>query len=197
MNLNVPAQPLSGNMGVDEFMAFLETRPDEEHWELIEGVAVRMAPASYAHQRIVSNMCTLLNSAFQAQHLDLFAYFDAGVRSPGVRNFQPEPDVVVVPGVSGYNLYSERFQLVAEVLSPTNTRREIDLKLRRYREAPENLYAVVIEPREFRVEIHAKCNNWQPVILTRPDDPIEMPEFGLRCFVADLYRGTPLDPQRA
>jgi Uma2 family endonuclease len=197
MNLNVPAQPLSGNMDVDEFMAFLETRPDEEHWELIEGVAVMMAPASYAHQRIVSNMCTLLNSAFQAQHLDLFAYFDAGVRSPGVRNFQPEPDVVVVPGVAGYNLYSERFQLVAEVLSPTNTRREIDLKLRRYREAPENLYAVVIEPREFRVEIHAKCNNWQPVILTRPDDPIEMPEFGLRCFVADLYRGTPLDPQRA
>jgi len=197
MNLNVPAQPLSGNMDVDEFMALLETRPDEEHWELIEGVAVRMAPASYAHQRIVSNMCTLLNSAFQAQHLDLFAYFDAGVRSLGVRNFQPEPDVVVVPGVAGYNLYSERFQLVAEVLSPTNTRREIDLKLRRYREAPENLYAVVIEPREFRVEIHAKCNNWQPVILTRPDDPIEMPEFGLRCFVADLYRGTPLDPQRA
>ena len=105
MNLNVPAQPLSGNMDVDEFMAFLETRPDEEHWELIEGVAVMMAPASYAHQRIVRNMCELLNNAFQAQHLDLFAYFDAGVRSPGVRNFQPEPDVVVVPGVAGRELY--------------------------------------------------------------------------------------------
>ena len=33
-----------------------------------------------------------------------------------VRNLQPEPDVVVVPGVAGYDLYSERFQLVAEVL---------------------------------------------------------------------------------
>jgi Uma2 family endonuclease len=194
MNLNTPAPPLSGTMDVDEFMAFLETRPDEEHWELIEGVAVMMAPASYAHQRIVWNLCELLNSAFAAKHLDLFAYFDAGVRSPGVRNFQPQPDVVVVPGVAGYNLYSERFQLVAEVMSPTNTRREIDLKLRRYREAPDNLYAVVIEPREFLVEIHAKCNDWQPAILTKPDDPIEMPEFGLRCRVAALYRGTPLDP---
>jgi len=44
-----------------------------------------------------------------------------------------------MPGVAGREFHSERFQLVAEVLSPTNTRPEIDLKLRRYREAPENL----------------------------------------------------------
>jgi len=182
-------------MDVDEFMAFLETRPDEEHWELIEGIAVMMAPASYAHQRITRNLCELLNSAFAVQGLDLFAYFDAGVRNPGVRNFQPQPDVVVVAGVSGYDLYSERFQLVAEVLSPSNTRREIELKLRRYREAPDNLYAIVIEPREFFVEIHAKRGQWQPVRLTKGDDPIEIPEFGLACRVVDLYRGTPLDPQ--
>jgi Uma2 family endonuclease len=196
MTVNAPARPLSGNMDVDEFMAFLETRPDEEHWDLIEGIAVMMAPPSYAHQRIARNLCELLNSAFAARGLDLFAYFDVGVRSPGVRNFQPEPDVAVVPGVAGYDLYSERFQLVAEVLSPSNTRQEIDLKLRRYREAPDNLYAVVVEPREFLVEIYAKNRNWQPAILTQADDPIEMPEFGLRCSVADLYRGTPLDPRR-
>jgi Uma2 family endonuclease len=194
MNLNTPAPPLSGTMDIDDFMAFLETRPDEEHWELIEGVAVMMAPASYVHRRIVWNLCKLLNGAFAERHLDLFAYFEAGVRSPGVRNFQPEPDVVVVPGVASFDLYSERFQMVAEVLSPTNRRQEIDLKLRRYREAPDNLYAVVVEPRQFRVEIHAKRGNWQPLILTKADDSIEMPEFGLRCRVADLYVGTPLDP---
>jgi len=83
--------------------------------------------------------------------------------------------VVVVPGVAGYDLYSERFQLVAEVLSPSNTRTEIDLKLRRYREAPDNLYAVVIDPSEFLVEIHAKRTDWQPKVLKQPDDVIEMP----------------------
>jgi Uma2 family endonuclease len=197
MNLNTPALPSLGTMDVDEFMAFLETRPDGEHWELIEGVAVMMAPSSYAHQRIVSNLCQLLNSAFAARNLDLFAYFDVGVRSPEVRNFQPEPDVAVVPGVAGYDLYSERFQLVAEVLSPTNRRQEIDLKLRRYCEAPHNLYAVVIEPREFLMEIYSKRANWKPAILTKADDLIEMPEFGLSCRVADLYVGTPLDPRRA
>jgi Uma2 family endonuclease len=195
MTVLVPP-PASGTMDVDEFMAFLETRPDGERWDLIEGVAVMMAPASYAHQRITYNLCALLNGAFAAKELDLFAYFDAGVRSPGVRNFQPQPDVVVVPGVAGYDLYSDRFQLAAEVLSPTNTRDEINLKLRRYREAPDNLYVVVIDPRKFFVEIHAKSEGWRPMILTVAADSIEMPEFGLNCRVVDLYRGTPLDPLR-
>jgi Uma2 family endonuclease len=194
MAVNPSLRPLSRTMDVDEFMAFLETRPHGEHWELIEGVAVMMAPATYAHQRIAYNLCNLLNGAFNVHRPDLFAYFDVGVRTTGVRNFQPQPDVAVVPGVSGYNRYSERYQLVAEVLSPTNARREIDLKLRLYREATDNLYAVVIEPREFLVEIHARCRNWRPKTMTQADDPIELPEFGLACRVGDLYRGTPLNP---
>ena len=197
MTVNAPARPISGTMDVDEFMVFLGTRPDEERWDLIEGVAVMMGPPTYAHQRITRNLCELLNTAFVSQGLDLLAYFNAGVRNPGLRNFQPEPDVVVVPGVAGYERYSEKFQLVAEVISPTNTRREIELKLRRYREAPDNLYALTIEPRELRVEIHARRADWQATVLTGPDDAIDMPEFGLRCTVADLYRGTPLDPHRA
>jgi Uma2 family endonuclease len=194
MTVNAPAP--SGTMDVDEFMALLETRPHSERWDLIEGVAVMMAPPTVAYQRIAYNLCNLLIGAFTARGLDLFAYLGIGVRTPGVTNFRPEPDVVVLPGVAGYDLYSEQFQLVAEILSPSNTRREIDLKLRRYREAPDNLYAVVIEPREFRVEIYAKNGNWEPVVLTKPDGPIEMSEFALQCRFGGLYRGTPLDSQR-
>ena len=87
MNVDASARPFSGTMDVDEFMAFLETRPHGEHWELIEGVAVMMAPASYAHQRIAYNFCSLLNSAFAAKRLDLCAYFDAGVRNSGRQEF--------------------------------------------------------------------------------------------------------------
>lgn len=197
MTVNAPAPVQPGTMDVDEFMAFLETRPDNERWDLIEGVAVMMAPPSYAHQRIASNLCSVLNNAFTIRSLDLFAYQRAGVRNPGLRNFQPEPDVVVVAGIAGYDLYSESFQLAGEVLSPTNTRTEIGLKLRRYCEAPDNLYAIVIEPREFLVEIYARRENWEATALKKADDRIEMPEFGLRCRVADLYRGTPLDPRVA
>jgi Uma2 family endonuclease len=195
MTVNAPARPLFGTMDVDEFMQFLEMRPKEERWHLIEGSAVMMSPPSLAHQRIALNLCELLNRSFAALGSDLYAYHEIAIRVPGVVNFQPEPDIVVAPGTAGYELYSEHFRLIGEILSPSNTRREIDLKFRRYREAPDNLYAVLIEPRELFVEIHAKSRNWQPVVLRAADDPIEMPEFGLRCRVADLYRGTPLDRQ--
>jgi Uma2 family endonuclease len=185
---------ISGNMDVDQFMAFVEPRSNQERWDLIDGIAIMMPLASLAQRRTALNLCTLLNETFAAQGQDRFAYFNVAVRIRGLRNFQTQPDVSVVPGVASYERYSERFQHVAEVLSPSNTRQEIDLKLRRYREAPDNLYAVVIEPREFMVEIHAKSRNWQPAILKRPDDVIEMPEFALRCNVVDVYRGTPLDP---
>jgi Uma2 family endonuclease len=193
MTVNAPAS-LPGSMNVDEFMAFLETRPKGEHWDLIEGVAVMMSPAGLVHQRVASNFRDLLNAAFVAKNLDLYAFGDIGVRIPGVLDFQPEPDVAVVPGMPDA-YYAEHFQLAAEVLSPSNVRKLIDIKTRLYCKAPDNLYALVIEPRKFWVEIHAKSRKWDPVILTRPDDVIEMPEFGLRCLAADLYRRTPLDPR--
>lgn len=196
MTVNAPARPRSGTMDVDEFMGFLSMRPKEERWHLIEGIAVMMAPPSLAHQRIALNLCALLNRAFGLQGRDLYAYHEIAIRLPGVSNFQPEPDVVVTPGPAGYELYADEFLLVAEILSPSNTSAEIDLKLRRYREAPQNLYVLVIEPRQFRVEIHAKSRNWQqPAILMQPEDRIAMPELELDCAVGDLYRGTPLDPQ--
>ncbi len=77
-----------------------------------------------------------------------------------------------------------------------NMGEEIELKLRRYCQAPYNLYAVVIDPREFMVKIYSKSRKWEPVVFNRPDDVIEMPEFGLRSTVVDLYRGTPLVPVR-
>jgi Uma2 family endonuclease len=176
-------------------MAFLEMRPKEERWDLIEGVAVMMAPPSLAHQWIARNLCELLNRAFEAQRSGLQAYYEIALRLPGVLNFQPEPDVVVAPGPAGPELYAQNFQLVAEILSPSNRRTEIDMKLQRYRQAAANLYAVVVELHEILVEIHARSRNWEPLTLRRRDDPIDMPEFGLRCSVGDLYRGTTLDPQ--
>jgi Uma2 family endonuclease len=196
MAVNAPVRPYSGTLDVDDFMVFLETRPKEERWHLIEGIAVMMAPPSLAHQLIALNLFKLLDRALAAQGRDLVAYHEIAIRLPGVRNFQPEPDVVVAPAPVGYELYAQDVRLVAEILSPSNTRTEIGMKLRRYQEATGNLYVLVIEPREFLVEAYARSRGWQPLVLKQSDDPIEIPEFGLRCLVGDLYRGTPLDPHR-
>jgi Uma2 family endonuclease len=188
--------PRPGTMKVEEFQAFLETRPKDERWQLIEGVAVMMNPPTYVHQRISHNFLIMLDAAFSAQNLDLFAYTEGGVRAPGVDNFQPRPDVVVVSGSARYSSYEDRFYLVAEVLSPTNTVREIDLKLQRYREVPENAYIFVVDSRRVSVKIYERAGEWQMKEFTSVHDTIEVQKFGFRCSVGDLYRGTPLGPKR-
>jgi Uma2 family endonuclease len=159
---------------------FLEPRPNSERWDLIDGIAVLMDPVTIVHRCIACNLAFLLDDAFRARRLDLLACVNDCVRNPGVKDFQPRPDVAVAPGPAGLELYSERYRLVAEVLSPTNMGLEIDLKLRRYCEAPDNLYALVIDPYEFRVEMYAKHRRWDRAVLASPDDAIDMPEFAVR-----------------
>jgi len=49
----------------EEFLAFYESRPDEERWELFDGWPEMMNPPELPHQRIVRNLTVLLaNAAF-------------------------------------------------------------------------------------------------------------------------------------
>jgi hypothetical protein len=43
-------------LSVASFRAWLTSRPDEEHWELIEGVPMMMTPPNRRHQRIANNL---------------------------------------------------------------------------------------------------------------------------------------------
>src|SRR4051795_12890235 len=80
-------------LSVELFRGFVEGRPDEEHWELIDGVAMMMAPPTKAHQRIASNLERLLNEALERHSPALVAYQRVGVNlGPNVQDYDPEPD---------------------------------------------------------------------------------------------------------
>src|SRR5437016_14640207 len=84
-------------MTVELFRTFVEGRPDEEHWELIDGVAMMMTPPTRAHQRIASNLEQLLNDALESHAPAFVAYQRLGINlGPQVPNYDPEPDVSVV-----------------------------------------------------------------------------------------------------
>src|SRR5262249_22268760 len=55
----------SAVLSVAAFRGWVESRPDEEHWELINGVPVLKALATRDHQRIASNLERLLNDAIE------------------------------------------------------------------------------------------------------------------------------------
>jgi Uma2 family endonuclease len=176
----------------DQFLDFLRTRPDEERWQLVDGLAMMMVPPSFVHQRIVTNFEALLNAALKANRPDLFAYGNVGLRIPGVEDFHPQPDVVVCAAEADYVYYRERFSLVAEVLSPSNTAEMIERKLELYRSHPDNLYCLTIDQDSVHVALYGRESDWGRTDLRSFDDLLSLPAFGFQARLADLYEGTPL-----
>ena len=186
------AQKLPRRLNAEDYLAFLETRPDDERWQLIDGVAVMMTPPTLVHQVIAMNLAGALNQTFSATNRRLIALVEAGVSVPRRPDFLPTGDVVVVEQPVDYVSYARSVYLTAEIRSHSNTREYMTLKRQRYAEHPDNLYALVISQRRVQVELWARANGWERVPLNRPEDILELPEFGFRCALRDLYRGTPL-----
>ncbi len=108
-------------LSVASFRTWLESRPDEEHWELIEGVPMMMTPPNRRHQRIASNLEALLNTALKRHNPAFAAYHDIGVNIVSTVPYDPEPDVAVIREDENPDpRYAERFYLVAEVLSESD-----------------------------------------------------------------------------
>jgi Uma2 family endonuclease len=186
-------EPLS----IDAFRAFVATRPDEEHWELIAGAAVMMAPATRDHQRIASNLERLLNDALERHRPDLTAYQRVGLNlAPVAPDYDPEPDVVVVGAEeTGDTRYSDRFYLAAEVVSSSD-RKTVESKREIYQRHPDCHCVLVIE--QGRVEVGMSLwskTGWSEHRLRELTDSLVLDEFGLRCTLADLYKGTALLPR--
>ena len=115
-----------------------------------------------------------------------------GLIVPEAELFRPEADVAVLDPMADYESYADKFYLVAEILSDSNTDKDIAVKRQRYLQHPDNLYFVLIEQKRVRAEIFARAAGWQPTVLDGLDARLELPEFGFRVDVAALYRGTPL-----
>jgi Uma2 family endonuclease len=140
-----------------------------------------------------------LNAHFRQQKRNLLAAQEVGLLVPDVASFRPEADVAVLEKPADFDvLYADRFYLVTEVLSDGNTDKDIAAKSRRYIQHPQNLYFLLIEQKQVRVEVRARAASWEPVVLEALDVVLELPEWSFRVPLAALYDGTPLaSPSKA
>lgn len=179
-------------LSVASFRGWLESRPDEEHWELLEGVPQMMTPPSRRHQRIVANLETLLNAALKRHNPALVAYHDIGVNIVSTVPYDPEPDVAVIREDENPDpRYADRFHLVAEVLSDSD-KRVIEGKRDVYRAQPSCTCILLV--RQDRAEITVELRSpdgWHTHVLEE-NDQFVLSAFGLACSVRDVYRDTPL-----
>jgi hypothetical protein len=89
--------------------------------------------------------------------------------------------------------WSDRFVLVAEILSSSNDFERIDRKIDLYKSGSDNLHILTIAHDALRVVHRARSRGWLPDEL-EPEDRLVLPEFGFDVAVTDLYRGTQLAP---
>jgi Uma2 family endonuclease len=179
-------------LSVASFRAWLASRPDEEHWELIEGVPMMMAPPNRRHQRIASNLENLLNAALKRHDPRFAAYRDIGVNVVSTVPYDPQPDVAVIREDENPDpRYAEKFYLAAEVLSDSD-KDIIEGKRDIYRAHPSCTCILLV--RQDVVEITADlrtAEGWRTQVL-RDSDELRLPQFGLACAAKDVYRDTAL-----
>ena len=87
-------------MTIEEFLAFTETRPQEERWELIEGVAVMNPSPVEHHQVVVTNIATYLMAHKQRTGASWLPLLGVGTRVPVSPRSLPQPDVFVKEGAA-------------------------------------------------------------------------------------------------
>ena len=185
-------------MSIAAFRSWLELRPEKERWELIAGVPVMMAPPTKAHQRIVANLDDMLRDALKKHRPAWISYQSVGLNlAPVTPDYDPEPDVVVVdadpPGPD--DRYSDRFYLAAEIVS-TSDRKTVESKRDIYKRHPDCRCVLIIDQSALDVRVALLTNTgWTEGRLTQPEDELVLDDFGLRCTLADLYRGTALAPR--
>ena len=181
------------------FRAFLETRPSEERWELIEGLPMQSAAPRIAHQRIASNFERHLNAALRRLRPAWRADREIGIEVSSRSTYRPEPEVTVIDGdTDTERSFTDRFYLVMEVPSASDRGRILESKIRFYRAHPHNGFIVVAEQDMLAVAVHERrdAGGWTITTYAAPDDQLLLGDLGPICSLADLYADTHLDPSR-
>ena len=191
--MDTPVAPLS----IETFRAWLESRPENEHWELIAGVPMMMAPPTKAHQQITGNLDHLLRTALEEHRPEWSSYQRVGLNvAPVAPDYDPEPDVVVIDtDAPDEERYFDHFYLAAEVVSASD-RKSVESKRDVYKRHPECRCVLIVDQKRLDVRVSLLTHTgWIEDRLTRAEDELILEEFGLRCQLADLCRGTALQPR--
>jgi len=177
---------------IEEFLAFADTRPQEERWELIEGVAVMNPSPVEHHQMIVSNIVAHLIAHKLRTGAPWFPMVGVGTRVPVSPRSLPQPDVFVKQGTATDRPVTDDALVLFEVLSKSNTKADQTWRRKVYASVPNCQHYVTVSLKAVEVVVHDRSDNWQRRDMTRLEQALELPAIGVAIPVADIYRWTPL-----
>ena len=164
-------------MPIGAFRAFQAGRPDDEAWELVDGVPVMMTPTHLGHARIAGNVERLLSDALDAFDPTLIAArhrVDLGLAAETLAGlgrgsrYAPQPDVGVIDAAfESDQRFASRLHAAVEIVSSTDGAwiasvgmRWITVKTRLYQAHPSCEAVLVVE--QNRVDVRLPPGGTQP-----------------------------------
>jgi Uma2 family endonuclease len=180
-----------GLMTADQFFDYVQRPENENKWlELVRGEVIELPSPTKIHGTVCNNIAVELTLHARRRRKGYVATNDSGVI------LERDPDTVRGPDVGLYE-DAERFRelhpkygeappvLAVEVLSPSDTFKRIDKKIKQY---PHSGIKVVwiVDLEERTISVYRAGGEWHTITADQKltGDP-ELP--GFQCRVADLF----------
>src|SRR6185503_4745603 len=148
-------------MTIEEFLAFADTRPEEERWELIEGVAVMNPAPIEHHQVVVTNIVTYLMSHKRQTGASWLPMIGVGTRVPVSPRSLPQPDVFVKEAAATDSPVTVDALVLFEVLSRSNTKTDQAWRRRVYASVPNCQHYVTVSLKGVEVVAYDRASDWR------------------------------------
>jgi Uma2 family endonuclease len=191
-HLKPPRLPPEQQMTIEEFLAFTATRPDEERWELVEGVPVLNASPTDVHQIVVANITTLLMNEKARLSAEWLPMLGIGTQVPVSPHSLPQPDVFVKAGpVTGKPLTDDAL-VIFEVLSRSNTKADREWRRRVYSSVSNCQHYVTVSLKSADVSAFDRETNWSERRMKGPEAMLELTALQVTLPLAMIYRWTPI-----
>lgn len=177
---------------VEEFLAFTDSRPDGEKWELIEGAAIINPSPTDFHQIIVLNIGSYLLQAKVNSGASWFPLLGVGTRVPISKNSLPQPDLMVKAELGADSPISDEALVLFEVLSKSNTKADQAWRRKVYASVPNCQHYVTVATKTAEIVVYDRSTGWQSRVVKGISASCDLPAIGVSLPLTDVYRWTPL-----
>ena len=175
---------------IEAFRAFIEDRPDDEKWELIDGEIVLNPTANNRHQMLVRNLLFELEGLRRKTAAPWNAIPGISTRHPQDQHSEPIPDVMIVPPTSEIFNWTYDVLVVFETLSPFSLRRDMVHKKKFYTKIDSLSHYIVLAQDRREANIFSRANGFE--LRKISVGAIEMPELGVSLAMDEIYRDVPV-----
>ena len=184
---------IDDRMTVEEFLAMVETRPDGEHWELIEGVAIMNPSPIDWQQFIVGNIVAALLAAKNARDASWSPMIGISTRVPISPGSLPRPDVFVKEGAMTGAHTTDDALILFEVLSRSNKRGDRAWRKRVYSSIPNCQHYITVSTEDAEAVRYDRADKWTGVEMHGLAATLQLPTIDVSIPLREIYKWTPIE----